>query len=110
MAAPHQRDFVFQGESFQRCVGLTVLQHHAEVALLVRRLRIRQSPPGHLRVLFLILHLHATVEALRSRVVTELHRVVVHARHREIPLHLLVIRKVTGIVCRDEVCAGDTSW
>lgn len=104
MTAPHYRDAVFQAESLQCPVGFTILQYHVEVALLMRRLRIRQAQFGHLFVLFLILHHHFVVEAFGGGVIVEMHRVVVHAGHREAPLHLLVIGELTGIVGREEVC------
>ncbi len=104
MTAPHYRDSVLQGKSLKRPVGFAVLQHHVEAALLMLRLRIRQSQFGHFLALFLVLHLHFIGEAFRRRVVKKMHCVVVHAGHREVPLHLLVIREITGIVGCDEVC------
>lgn len=68
------------------------------------RLRIRQSQFGRLLVLFLVLHLHFLAEALWIGAVVKLYGVVVHAGHREVPLHLLVVRELTAMVGRDEVC------
>lgn len=103
MTAPHDRHHVAQGESLKRPVGLTVLKHHLEVALLMLWLAIRQRQFGDFAVFFVVLHLHLTAEALWGRVITKVHRVVVHARHREVPLHLLVVWEVAGIVGRDEL-------
>lgn len=74
------------------------------------RLRIRQGQFGHLLAILVVLHLHFFVEAFWSCVVKEMHRVVVHAGHREVPLRLLVIREITRIVGCDEVCLRYTSW
>ncbi len=72
-------------------------------------LSIRQGQLGHLVALLPVLHLHLIAEALGSGVVKETHRVVVHAGHGEVPLHLLLIREITGIVGCDELCVGYTS-
>lgn len=105
MTAPHYRHSVVQGESFQCAVGFTILQHHVEVALLVLGLRTCQSQLGHLIcVLFLVLHNHFITEAFWSRVITNVHGVVVHAGHYKAPLHKLHIREVFWVVGCDEVC------
>lgn len=109
MTTPHYRDFVVQGESLKCPVGLTILQHHVEVALLMLRLRIRQRQFGHFLALFLVLHLHFIAEALRSCVIMEMYCVVVHAGHGEVPLHLLVVWEIAGIVGCDEICVRRTS-
>lgn len=102
MAAPHDRHLVFQGEAWKRCVGFAVLQHHIEVALLMLQLATRQRQFGGL-LAFFVVHLHLLTEALWGRVIDKVHRVVVHAWHCEVPLHLLIIREITGIVGRDEL-------
>lgn len=109
MAAPRHRHFVVQGESLKRPVGLTILQHHVEVALPMLRLGVRQRQLGHFLVLLLVLHLHFTVETLWSCVIAKMNAVVVHAGHDEVPLHLLVVWEIAGIVGCDEICVGHAS-
>lgn len=111
MTAPGYWDSVVEAESLQCCVGLTVLQHQAEAALLILWLRIRQTQSGDLLVLLLVLHLHiVTADTHWSCVVPKTHCIVVHARHREDPLHLLVVREAAGIVGGDEVRVRHASW
>lgn len=103
VAAPHDRHFVFQGQARKGRVGLAVLQHHVEVALLMRRLPVRQRHFGDLPAVFVVLHLHLLAEALGGCVIDKVHGVVVHAWHREVPLHLLVIGEIAGIVGCDKL-------
>lgn len=103
MAAPHDRHSVFQGEARERRVGLAVLQHQVEVALLVLRLPVRQGHFGDLLAFFVVLHLHLLAEALGGSVIDKVHGVVVHARHCEVPSHLLIVREIGGIVGRGEL-------
>lgn len=99
MAAPRYRDFVAKGEPRKAGVGLTVLQHHLKVALLLLRLRIRQRQTERLSVFLLILHHHRVLDAFWSCVIQQQHGVVVHGGHAEVPLHLLVIRELSAVVC-----------
>lgn len=110
MTAPHYRHSVVQRESLKRRVGLAVPQHHFEVALLVFWLRVRQSQSGHGLALFVVLHLHLPVEAFRSRVGLEMHRIVVHARHYEVPLRLLLVWEISGVTGCDETCVRHATW
>lgn len=103
MSTPHHRHPVVQGQSLQRPVGLTVLQQHLEVSLLMCGLGVSQGQSVHFLVCFLVFDLYCTTETLWHRMILKTHGVVVHPRNCDVPLHLLVIREVTWIVGCDEV-------
>lgn len=109
MTASHNGHAVLQSEPLQRPVGFAVLQHHFKVALPMLRLLVRQTRLHQLAVPFPVLHFHVLAEALRRRVTVKMDAVVVHARHGEVPAHLLVVGEIVGIVGGNEGRVGDAT-
>lgn len=99
MAAPHYRDPEMEGQALFGLVSLTVKQGHGEAALPVCWLGVRQGLlDAHLPTRLVVHHHHFLLPAKRLCVIQEVNRVVMHAGHREVPPHQVVIRETSRVV------------